>query len=519
MMESRERVSQLLKLLNEGIFEKEHVMGLAFLAIAAGESIFLLGPPGTAKSMIARRLKQIFRSGSAFEYLMSRFSTPDEIFGPVSISALKDESRYIRLTEGYLPSADVVFLDEIWKAGPSIQNALLTVLNEKIYLNGKEELHLPLKLIIAASNELPAEGENLGALWDRFLLRCLVGGVTDRQLFNLMVSSSGHITTDIPVDLRLTEAELSLWAESIDKVEIPAFAFSFIHFFRSGISEYNVHADEKDGQRFYISDRRWKKIVHLWRTSAFLNGRSALALSDLLLLRECVWDVPQQLTVLSALLSDAFEATCEELLGYALLVDRLAAVKELKRQQTVSVNFKVVKAFFYQIQSMVAGHTVLIYVSEYEELDRQRPTYFILTYDKRKTGAQILRKYVEGRYPGALPKDLLRVVRTATGLQVNGRSYDLLQEKAEEGKELPSENTCSDDAALSVTLVERMQTELQDMRSRLAEWEQREREYADSHLFIDNKEREILELVFRRLHEKTDVLQVDTAELRHAVGK
>ena len=111
------------------------------------------------------------------------------------------------------------------------------------------------------------------------------------------------------------------------------------------------------------------------------------------------------------------------------------------------------------------------------------------------------------------------MVRTATGLQVNGRSYDLLQEKAEEGKELPSENTCSDDAALSVTLVERMQTELQDMRSRLAEWEQREREYADSHLFIDNKEREILELVFRRLHEKTDVLQVDTAELRHAVGK
>ena len=113
----RVRVRQLLEVLNERVYGKEHVIALSFLSAMAGESIFLFGPPGVAKSMVARRLKLAFRHGAAFEYLMSRFSTPDEIFGPVSISRLKDLDKYERVTEGYLPTADVVFLDEIWKAG------------------------------------------------------------------------------------------------------------------------------------------------------------------------------------------------------------------------------------------------------------------------------------------------------------------------------------------------------------------------------------------------------------------
>ncbi len=124
----REHIEQLIEWMSQGVYEKEQLIAIALLCAVSGENLFLLGPPGTAKSMVASRLKMVFKDAKSFDYLMSRFSTPDEIFGPISISRLKNDDKYERLTSGYLPEADVVFLDEIWKAGPSIQNTLLTVI-------------------------------------------------------------------------------------------------------------------------------------------------------------------------------------------------------------------------------------------------------------------------------------------------------------------------------------------------------------------------------------------------------
>ena len=330
----RNKVENLLDALSSGALEREEAISLAFLSAAAGESIFLLGLPGVAKSMIARRLALAFKDARRFEYLMSRFSTPDEIFGPVSISKLKDSDTYERVVDGYLPTAEVAFLDEIWKAGPAIQNSLLTALNEKIFRNGREDIRLPLKGIIAASNELPAQGEGLEALWDRFLLRYIVDPIQDKGNFLSLLNGKTDITCRIPDDLKFSAEEISMLQMARDDVEVPAEVLEFLYAMRS---KYARRAQEKLKDRAaaaktgaqddddeeednvpYVSDRRWKKIVGILRSAALLNGRSEVDWSDCLLLEHLIWDNDSQLVMVRddiakelvlALLKDVAAAT------------------------------------------------------------------------------------------------------------------------------------------------------------------------------------------------------------------
>lgn len=320
-----ERFKQLLGEMNRGIYEKETEISLSLLAALAGESIILLGPPGVAKSMVARQLKTAFREAQSFEYLMSRFSTPDEIFGPVSILKLKTSDTYERAVEGYLPTADVVFLDEIWKAGPAIQNTLLTVINEKIFRNGKREMHLPLKLLVAASNELPAKGEGLEALWDRFVIRIESRPIKLEKNFRAMLleaptdflgptdftdstDSSGSKgksdstdfssptdftdSTDFS-DLKITAEEYAEWAEKICKIGVKEEVLDAISAIRKSLRAVNVD-EAAERRNIYVSDRRWKNIVRLLRTSAFMQDREEVDICDLLPIYHCLWQEPEE---------------------------------------------------------------------------------------------------------------------------------------------------------------------------------------------------------------------------------
>lgn len=311
----KQRISQLLAGLSEGLYEREESIRLALLSAVAGESIFLLGPPGVGKSLVARRLKFAFKDGISFEYLMSKFSTPDEVFGPVSIKKLKDEDKYERLTTGYLPQANVVFLDEIWKAGPAIQNALLTILNEKIYRNGQEDMKVNIRGIITASNELPPPNQNLAPIWDRFLIRLELDNIRQFQHFLSMIVDTKDVYEDaVPDAIKLQEKELTAWDEQIDQIEVPAEVLNSIQVIKVKLDE--LQKADTGALSLTINDRRWKKIIRLLRTSAFLNGRSKVDLMDCFLLRHCLWARPEQQSRINDIIQDTIRQH-----GYTLAIN------------------------------------------------------------------------------------------------------------------------------------------------------------------------------------------------------
>lgn len=320
----RTKVAALLNGLCRGLYEREEAVKLALLSAIAGESIFLLGPPGVGKSLIARRLKYAFREGSSFEYLMSKFSTPDEIFGPVSIKKLKEEDKYERLTDRYLPGANIVFLDEIWKAGPAIQNALLTILNEKIYRNGGEDMQVNIRGIITASNELPPRNSSLDPIWDRFLLRLEVGNIRQfRNFLNMITDTKDVYEDDIDEELKLTEEELRNWSERIDEVEVPAEVLNTIQVVKVRMEEYNARPNHSD-KLIDVHDRRWKKIVRLLRTSAFLNGRAQVDLMDCFLMVHCLWSKPSQMDIIREIVTEAIRRH-----GYTMAVNLQVVKREV----------------------------------------------------------------------------------------------------------------------------------------------------------------------------------------------
>ncbi|MBE7491617.1 MAG: AAA family ATPase [Planctomycetes bacterium] len=266
---------------------RDEVIELIALAVVAGEHLFLYGPPGTAKSALIRHFAQSV-NGAYFEYMLTRFSEPNEIFGPVDIARLR-EGVVATITENMLPRAEFAFLDEIFNANSAILNNLLTVLNERTYRRGAELHHLPLLSLFSASNSLP-EDDTLRALFDRFLLRCHVANLPRNRMADLL-RAGWELERPQTAKHAVTSNELRTLAAQLQDVDLSSVA--------------DLYADTVFKLRdlgIDFSDRRAVKAQKLLAASALLCARRRVEPGDLWVLRY-VWDREEQIGPLRALVN------------------------------------------------------------------------------------------------------------------------------------------------------------------------------------------------------------------------
>ena len=251
--------------LEAGLLERGAAVRLALLGALAGEHVLFIGPPGSAKSELARRLHSVFADAPYFERLLTRFSTPEELFGPLSLKALEDD-RYERLIDGYLPRAGLAFLDEVFKANLAILNALLTLLNEREYDHGSGRIRTPLVCVVGATNDVPSD-ESLRAFLDRFLLRVPVQPVSDAAFAPLLNLRSTALPRTQPIDA----AERAALRRCAESVPLGDEAIAALAALRAWLA----------ARQMPVSDRRWRQLAGLLRVQAATQARAAVDAVDL----------------------------------------------------------------------------------------------------------------------------------------------------------------------------------------------------------------------------------------------
>ena len=291
-----DRLKHILQHLKEQFVGKDDIIDLMGICLAGRENLFLLGPPGTAKSAMVRELSKLL-NGKTFEYLLTRFTEPNELFGPFDIRKLR-EGDLVTNTEGMLPEANLIFLDELLNANSAILNSLLMVLNEKVFRRGRENRPLPVIMIVGASNHLP-EDEALHALFDRFLIRVRCENV-DPALMNNVLEAGWKLEKKEMIDKPEILAEDVIQIQSmIGMVDLQDIRPAYINL---------VEMLRNAGVQ--VSDRRAVKLQRLIAASALLCKRTKAIPSDMWVMRY-IWDTEEQQEIITGIVNSVVETDNE----------------------------------------------------------------------------------------------------------------------------------------------------------------------------------------------------------------
>lgn len=275
----RNKFMQLEAELNQCVLERKDVIRGSLIALLTSSNLLQLGEPGTAKSYITRLLARTF-SANYFQYLLGKNTNPDELFGPVSLTGLRQD-KFIRITEGRAPTAHIIFYDETFKGSSAILNANLTLANEHMFDDGTGLKKTPLISLFGASNELPEANSGLEAMYDRFLIRFWVEYLEDAQNFAAMLAGTNMSEPSVQMSLE----ELYFAQEQVKQVEVT----------QETILAMVKVRNELLKQRIRISDRRFKDCVKLLRANAWLNGQNETSSDDIEFLENSLWIVPEQI--------------------------------------------------------------------------------------------------------------------------------------------------------------------------------------------------------------------------------